>query len=362
MCHRSQLTVVIFIALVGCTDFPATPHGDEEHVQKTALVRFSTDSLAAYALEGGAFIYSDSLGRPGIMAVGHDRILVVDTKATRAILVFDRHTGELIANLGERGEGPNEISYLWALDFKPGSNSGWFFDYNPRTMHFFNGDSLTGQRIRLQGGGSPMSPVWITGDSIASAGLHSPSRIAVYAPSGDFARMIGPEPPGDPSVPVQVRQHAYEAELQTNSDGSKIVAASENTDRLEIYDTSGLLYLVRGPIFHEPEYTVHGNEEGNSWLSIDDETRQGYVDVAATDQLIYALYSGRTRGWVRGQGYFSPPARRVIVFTWEGTPIAVLNLKNGALNIGISQDGRDLYAVYHRPVPMILRYEVPELN
>ena len=43
-------------------------------------------------------------------------------------------------------------------------------------------------------------------------------------------------------------------------------------------------------------------------------------------------------------------------------PLAVLNIEDGALKIGGSESGRDLYAVYHKSVPMILRYEVPEIR
>ena len=346
----------MLFVFAGCVDFSATYEAPEPR-----LVQFSTDSLTTYELEGEVLTSSDSLGRPILIAVGQDQILVGDTKSPRSLLVFDRETGEFITSVAERGEGPSEISYLWAMDFKPGSSAGWLFDYSPRTMHFFDGDSLTGQTVRLKGGGTPMFPVWIAEDSIAATGLYSFGRIAVYAPSGDFVRVMGMEPPGDPTVAVEVRQHAYEAALKTNSDGTKIVAASENTDRLEIYDTSGLLHLIRGPRFHEPEYSINGNDEGDSWLSIQGENRQGYVDAAVTDELIFALYSGRTRGWIRSQGWFAPPAWTVIVFTWEGDPIAVLNIEDGALAIGLTQDGRNLYALYHRPVPMILRYAVPEL-
>ncbi|MCY4232565.1 MAG: hypothetical protein OXE59_02315 [Bacteroidetes bacterium] len=52
---------------------------------------------------------------------------------------------------------------------------------------------------------------------------------------------------------------------------------------------------------------------------------------------------------------------QVIVFDWNGIPKALLQIEDGALKIGISGDGRDLYAIYHSPTPLILRYELPDI-
>ncbi len=328
----------------------------------SVLTRFSTDSLVTYDLSGRVFTGSDSLGQPNLIAVGGSQIYVGDTKASRSLHVFNRRTGELVASVGERGQGAREISYLWSLDFKPGSDAGWLFDISPRTMHFFNGDSLTDRTVRLQGEGAPMNPTWIAGDSIASVGMYMAGRLALYGPSGRFSRYIGPDPPGDPEVPAPVRQHAYDGKVHTNSNGTRIVVGSIHTDRLEIYDVEGIIHLVRGPLFHEPKYTVHGNDQGNSWLSINNETTYGYVSVAATDELIFGLYSGRTLGWTNDNGWWSPPGKTVIVFTWTGQPLSVLNIEDGALMIGVSEDGGELYAIYHKPAPMILHYEVPEIG
>lgn len=355
---RVLISTVMVIVLSGCLKSGRTFDDDAS----SELVRFSTDSIPTYELEGNSFTNSDSLAQPSRMSVGLKYIFVGDTKATRSILVFDRRTGDFVTSVGNRGKGPREISYLWSMDIKPGHDTGWAFDFSPRTINAFSSDSMTDQRIVLRGEGSPMSPVWIKGDTIASVGMYSTGRLALYAPDGSFTRLIGPEPPGDPDIPVAVRQHAFQASLQTNSEGDRIVAASINTDRLEIFDTKGLLQTIRGPKFHEPLYTVHGNEEGDSWLSIDNETIQGYVSTAVTDDFIFALYSGRSMGWVRSNGWWSPPGRRVIVFSWKAEPIAVLELEDGALKIGVSHDGKELYALYRRPVPMILRYSVPDLQ
>ena len=331
-------------------------------VASSALTHFSADSLTTYELDGTVLISSDSLGSPHLIAVGRDRIYVGDTKASRSLLIFDRHTGDFVSSVGDEGQGPREINFLWAMDFKPGQDSGWLFEFSPRRMLFFDGGSLTGESIVLQDLGAPMGPAWITGSRIASVGMYEEGRLAVHRADGDFMYFIGDHPPGESDVPVPVRQHAFEALIQTNSDSSKIVVATQNTDRIEIYDTDSLLHTIRGPVFSEPHYTVHHNDSGDSWLSLDDETIKSYSSVAATDEFIFALYSGRTLEWLKRTTWFVPPGRTVFVFTWSGHPVATLNIEDGVVAIGVSADSHNLYAVYHRPAPMVLHYEIPELD
>ena len=352
-----------FVALImfgGCrgvdSELVYEPDGSE-------VIRFSADSLLNYTLNGRVFTSSDSLGSPLLIATSERRIYVGDNKATQPLLVFNRNTGEFIMSVGERGQGPHEINYLWAMDFKPGSESGWLFEFSDRTMHFFDGDSLTGHSIRLQNTGPPMGPTWIRGDSIASVGMYEDGRLALHGPDGSFGRFIGAHPPGESEVPIPVRQHAYEARVQTNANGSRIAVVSQNTDLIEIYDTEGILHVIRGPGFDEPVYTLHSDDEGdNTWLSLDDETIKSYVDVTVTNDLIFALYSGQTMEDIMNSSWVSPPSETVIVFSWSGIPLAVLNIDHGALAISVSSDGLDLYAIYHRPAPMILHYELPEIS
>lgn len=346
---------LLSVALVGCIDsdpiLPPSPF----------LVEFSLDTLRAHNLQGELFIRSDSLGMPTDISVGKQFVFVGDPYADQAVSIFDKESGDFVANTAPKGEGAGEISGLKSMNFKSGSNSGWIWD-PPAIAKYFDGTSITGETIRLTGRGFPMDPVWVVGDSIVSSGLYESGRLGMYTPSGEFVRTIGSLLPGETSDHIMSRQYAYEAILRTNSTGTRIVAASLNTDRLEIFDTSEMLHLVRGPGFHEPVFQVLSlDSNGNPRTFIEDETVQGYVSIAVTDQFIFALYSGRTRAWVRSQSYFSPPGQTVIVFNWNGTPLGALELQDGVVQIGVSQDGQHIYAIYRRPLPIVLRYETPAL-
>ncbi|MXY08081.1 MAG: hypothetical protein F4058_00555 [Rhodothermaceae bacterium] len=349
-----KLPILLVIGVLGCGGSTDPIHGLGD-----STIRFSADSLPAYELAGRILASSDSLAIPLLIATGGEHLYVGDNQATKPLMVFDRNTGEFVKYAGRRGRGPSEIDYLWSMDFKPGEDTGWLFDFQTRTLHQFDGELLTGRSVRLQNTGPPMSPVWVKDDSIASVGMYEDGRLAMYDSDGLFGRFIGSPPPGDPEVPVPVRQHAYEAVVQTNSKGSLIAVVSQNTDLIEIFNTEGLLHSMRGPGFDEPVYTLHGDDEGNQWLALDDETIKSYVSVSVTDDLVFALYSGQTMEDAKNSSWFSPPARTVYVFSWSGTPLASLQIEYGALKISVSADGQDLYVLYHRPVPMVMHYNVP---
>ena len=141
----TRIIAVFLLALSGCMDIG--PSVITEPL--SATIRFSIDSLATYDLEAKVFTGSDSLGRPDLISVGNNSVYVGDQEASKVLLVFDQTTGECIRSVGEGGQGPRELGYLWATDFKPGSDAGWLFDFTPKTLHFFDGDSLAGKTDRL---------------------------------------------------------------------------------------------------------------------------------------------------------------------------------------------------------------------
>ncbi len=316
-------------------------------------------------MEGELFTSSDSLAAPFRIVTDENYLYVGDAEMVRPLIVFDRNTGEFVKWIGSKGSGPRELAGVWSIDFKPGSDRGWVYEGGSSyIMKQFGMEGLTGKSVRLQGTGFPLSPVRISGDSIASTGFLENGRMAIYSPDGVFTRFIGTHPPGESKVPIPVRQHAYQAKAQTNSEGSLIVLASRNTDLIEIFNATGLLHAIRGPGFDEPVYTLHGDKEGNQWLSIDPETVRSYTSLAVTDDLIFTLYSGMTEEEIRRRsGTFTfTPAGTVFVFSWSGTPLAALKIKHDALSIAVSWDGKDMYAIYWNPVPMIMRYNLPRLG
>ena len=117
--------------------------------------------------------------------------------------------------------------------------------------------------------------------------------------------------------------------------------------------------LFEDLIFFEPDFTVRVSANGNVWPDYsEDEYRYGYEDITVTDRLIFALYSGKT---LTESPTGEDNGSYIIVFTWDGQPILVLQVGNGPQRIAVSEDGRDLYVAFWLPTPLVKRYSMPDL-
>ena len=90
---------LLSVALVGCID------SDPIRPSSPFLVEFSLDTLRAHNLQGELFIRSDSLGMPTDISVGKQFVFVGDPYADQAVSIFDKESGDFVANTAPKGEG-----------------------------------------------------------------------------------------------------------------------------------------------------------------------------------------------------------------------------------------------------------------
>ncbi len=83
------------------------------------------------------------------------------------------------------------------------------------------------------------------------------------------------------------------------------------------------------------------------------DTRFGYVDVDATEETIFALYSGRTLEDFRSSASLG---EFVHLFRWNGTFQAAYQLDTPVLTVAVEPAGRHLYAIRHEPEPAVITY------
>jgi hypothetical protein len=99
--------------------------------------------------------------------------------------------------------------------------------------------------------------------------------------------------------------------------------------------------------------------DGKSVLVMDSQKiRFGYIHAAATDRLIFALYSGRSRDDSPGKANFGED---IHVFDWSGNLLQAFKLDHDVLTIAIDQKGEILYAIRHYPTVALLAYDLPNI-
>ena len=279
--------------------------------------------------------------------------------------MFDATTGRLEGGVGDNGSRPGEFVGAWSVDPVAGhADSFWVYDVS---LH-----RLTRVDLRRRPGAAPsfqLTPVDLVTDAavlyaaraagggFAALGMFNTARIAFFDSAGKLTRLPPGSPPGSDTIAVSVRQHAYQSRMRPNADRSRWALAARNAGRLEVYDSSGSLVAeAKVPFRFEPKYLARVRR-GTALMSSGRDLRVGYVDVATTENLIFALFSGRT-GVSHGMGR-SSFGEYVHVFDWDGALRGVLRLDGAeASSIAVDERGTTLYALRQYPSRSVIAYPV----
>jgi hypothetical protein len=308
---------------------------------------------------------SELLGIPFKMTTVGSHLVVNDLAADVAFHVIDRHSGELTRGFGREGEGPGEFKSVWSLDPLAGSSSElWVYDYTLRRLsyvdlrdEFFEQERLGERSVNLLQGGLLTGVIQTDQGQFVSPGFFPGGRLGVFDGSGKFIDYRGEIPAVDRDLPPMVRQYMFQATAAARPDHSLLAVASRFASRLEIYTSDGSLVTTgRSPAQVAPD-AQRVVEQGE--FRETDETRFGYVDVAASDDFVFALYSGRSAADFEGREFFS---QQVHVFEWDGEYRGAVQLEVDATSLAVDKNSQTLYVVEWEPVPAISEYSLAEFG
>lgn len=324
-------------------------------------------ALAPVALTGQVLTSDSALGLPGRIEVVGRNVVVVDQAADSIIHVLDRTDGNLIRSFGRRGGGPGEYQGVWSVAAVPGSDDEfWIWDVGSRRLthvdlgeDFVDGGGPGERSVNVAAEVPILDPVLVE-DRWVAVGFMEEGRFAFLDHDGNMVGTGGALPPGDDELPASVRQQVNQSSLAAKPDRSLLAVVTRHFDRLEIYRPDGTLVVSRtGPFDIQPEYEVRMAEGRRPGIASGGDLRFGYVGVAATDDRIYALFSGRVRaGFPPGEAVY---AEYVHVYDWEGTLLGALKLDAPSLSLAVDPAGEALYALRYDPVPAVVRYPLGEV-
>jgi hypothetical protein len=189
-----------------------------------------------------------------------------------------------------------------------------------------------------------------------SPGFFGGGRLGVFDADGKLMQIRGQIPQTDRDTPPVVRQHMFQATATAHPKHHMLAVASRYASRLEIFSSDGeLVALGEAPVQVVPEARVVKNQ---TRFVETGETTFGYIDVAASGDLVFALFSGRNSTEYEGREYLG---QEVHVFGWDGTFRGRVHLEADAFSLTVDESGRNLYAAEHEPVPMISHYDLTGL-
>ena len=317
--------------------------------------------VAGIGLTGTTLYDGDLLAMPTQIAVGNDRIALVDGFAERPIHVLDA-AGGYITGLGRAGEGPGEFEGPRALEPTTDGDGFWVFDAALSRLTLVEPDRWesvpASERVTLSVRGPAMvtSLVRRGDDGFIAAGFFGEGRLGHFTGDGEYEGASGTLPTSDNEAPPEVLQHAFRGNLKSDPAGARLVFANRNAGFLEVFTSEGEpVRRIDGPFEFDPVFRVRMGERGPS-LATGEDLRFGYVDVATTRDRIYALFSGRTRAGHPDDAVYG---RDVHVFDWDGTLHSVLNLDADAMAIAVDLRRGRLLVVRHLPTPAVVSYDLP---
>lgn len=345
------------VVLPGCGDLQAKASASDRLAALEPAARH-VEAVASRVLSE-----DETLAGPSDIDVVGGELVVLDAMADKSVHLIRRTNGALERSFGPRGRGPGEFERAWSVDPVPGSEGAfWVYDLTLRRSTYVDLEedggepAKVGDRMMLiRSDQMVLDPVHIGGE-ILTLGLFQAGRIGHLDGDGRLVSTSGPTPLPGLDLPAFVRQHAYQSRMKPNPSRTRLAVATRHADVLEIYDAHGRRLAVgERPFNFEPAFEVK-EKGGSPALASGDALRFGYVDLATTDDRIYALFSGRTRGG-------SPPGeavfgRYVHVFDWTGRLRQVLELDVPILALAVTEDGRTLYGIRHDPVPGIVVFEL----
>lgn len=317
------------------------------------------------SLRGEVIATGEYLDQPGQLAVAGDRLVVLDRSAPKVHL-FALRDGKRLASFGRNGDGPGEFRSARHVQPTDDPDEVWIYDMGLRRMTRLHFGSEPAPRVQEvvnldAGGGVFLHPAWLTDTSMVVSGIfprHAEGRLLLARRDGGMIRMLGeaPKHPGATAIPTTVLQHAYEGPVSVKPDRSRFAIATRQADRLEIFGAGGeRITQVTGSTGFLPVFEVRQREAGVS-MAIGGDLRVGYVDLASTDDRIYALFSGQLAADAGSTSFYG---REVHVFDWSGHLLHRLRLDDPAFTIAVDPGGTRLYAIRHDPAPAIVRYEIP---
>lgn len=304
---------------------------------------------------------STSFGFIDDVAVIGNQLLLLDRYGSKPILFMDLADGRITRAFGGRGDGPGEYRWARSIDrVEHGPYAGtWVYDIQSGRLTQFDLDvrQQTPRRM-LRAPSGLYSPVWF-GDTLVSNGLFSQEMLQYFTESDKEMRKVrtaGHTPFGREVEDVAMILNRTIMAVPPSR--TKMAAAYRYTSRVDFFDASGrLMHSAAGPTEITPYYRVVPDPRSkmNRWVPLR-ETAYAYLDVDATDEFVYALFTGRSHKDYKDTYDLGD---QVHVFTWDGRLADVWKLDEAVTRIEVDVEGGRLFGARELPYPSLIEYRLP---
>lgn len=291
------------------------------------------------------------------MATADTFILLANVSNPRALTVLSTESNRPIVEIVPRGKGIGNCLSIAAILNTSDKDVVWLQDVTAGKFikidlrKAVKADNYLGEKeFRANNPTSAVkSPCWINDSMYAGCSYFSDEeRFILFNDSFQTSKRIGVLPPSlsgwpkeNPKGKFALRALCYSGDLVKHPGKNSYAFAYNKTSRIDFYDSSTLIKVIRGPELFDPEYEFRENEGVNIPKDYK-ETMISFISMQADDNYIYLLYSGRKRKFSCG--------RELLVLDWNGNPVKRYNLADNfkLFSIMKKENGTRIYTINNK--------------
>ena len=274
-------------------------------------------------------IYSDKNDEVvGIMSLDKFKnyLISYNRKSDYLFSFYDTKKGVLSEKWGHRGQGPNEfidVSRISILDYQL-----VFTDQPKREIIYVPIEHILSKEknVNIRRYSYPYTAdfrpyhVEIINDYKIAIGAFKDSRFGVLDKENNIIQYQSDFPFNYEEISGIFRSVTFQSNIKSNSEQSKFVISTYNSDIFEIYqimDTGEIVRIYLNPFNHIPK--IKPTPGRNSGFSVDrDRSIGGLVNMAVTNDFIFFIYTSETSAKSSSSGHLS---NEILCFNWNGEKI-----------------------------------------
>ena len=329
--------LLIMSILAGCT------HSGQKQNTQTFGEQIS--------LTGKVLVPADSLVDPWMIQTIDTLVIVANAKGDPVLTIYNLN-GHKIKTLLKRGLETGEIGMIGTLQPDYASHSIYSYDLFRRTILKISVDSLLERKNYAP---------WVFADSSSIRqpytsyekmypfpnGILGESRVNdgrfLILKKGDRPKFFKSYPKKvDPSLSDEENARLYSMSMALNPQNTKVAAVTYSAGMMDLYkfDSTSLDSLWSYEDFLPDNLRRIARYDGASSIAFTNRSKYGYFDLAATDDWVYAIYSGAE---VTGAGH--PCSNIIRVTNWDGSRRYQFMIDKQINRLSVSKDDTHIYAL-----------------
>jgi hypothetical protein len=349
---RRLCSVVVALGSVQCV----VAGGEARSLSRSQVVHFNGVELIAErrmtALLEGASYRSLAVGRSffAVLLRASDTLILLRSRA-------DAGQDWLVVRTSER-EGLR--GGFWSIVAMPGEDSQFVaFDVRRGAavrVEVQPSGIVRSRVVQLRSDAALLNAAPLrSAKSFVARGLFQRALIAVFDSMGGLGELLGAPPPAVDSVPIVVRQHAYQGKVTASSSEAHFAVSGLRSSSITILLRDGGVAASAGAgASFAPSY-VWRTVRGQPMASFLANSPMGYVDVVSDDSVLIGLFSGD----VNQRSTELPTGGELHRFNWNGQCLSRHRIEGAGIT-AIGASGGRIFGLGNGLAPEVVEFVVDE--